>query len=128
MVYLGEIADFRYQESQPRSYHRINGLNTISLSVSVEPDTNLLRLASEIRAKMNELEASFPEEITVSVSRDASEYISEELDKIYFRTLMCVLILLVFVFAVSRSWRYLLVITLTLAANILSAIVLYNVF
>ncbi len=128
VVYLGEIADFRYQESQPRSYHRINGLNTISLSVSVEPDTNLLRLASEIRAKMNELEASFPEEITVSVSRDASEYISEELDKIYFRTLMCVLILLVFVFAVSRSWRYLLVITLTLAANILSAIVLYNVF
>lgn len=126
IVYLREIADFRYQESQPSSYHRINGLNTINLSVSVEPETNLLRMSSEIRSKMSGLEASFPEEITVSVSHDASEYIAKELDRIYFRTFLCLLVLLVFVFLVSRSWRYLFVIALTLVADILAAIVLYN--
>lgn len=126
IVYLKEIADFRYHESQPRSYHRINGLNTINLSVSVEPQANLLRLSSEIRSKMAGLEASFPEEITVSVSHDVSEYISEELDRIYFRTLLCLLVLLVFVFLVNRSWRYMFVIALTLVADILAAIVLYN--
>ncbi|MDE5889571.1 MAG: efflux RND transporter permease subunit, partial [Bacteroidales bacterium] len=55
-----------------------------------------------------------------------SEYIAKELDRIYFRTFLCLLVLLVFVFLVSRSWRYLFVIALTLVADILAAIVLYN--
>lgn len=125
VVHLGEIASFRYQEALPQSYFRINGLNTLELAVSASDDANLLNVVEEVKKTMSELEKEFPEEISVSVSYDYSEYIGDELDKIYFRTGMCLLILLLFVFLVNRSWRYMAVIGLTLVVNLLISVVLY---
>ena len=126
IVYMRDLAQWRYKESVPTSYFRLNGLNTLTLSVEVAPGTNLLTVVGDVRERMDALHQSFPREITASVSYDSSEYISGELDKLYFRTLLCILILLVFVYLVNRSWRYLLIISTTLAVNILVAIVIYN--
>jgi len=125
VVRLEEIASWRYQEALPNSYYRVNGLNVLTLSVVVSPDANLLGVVRAVKDRMAELQAGFPEEIGVSVSYDYSEYISEELDKIYFRTVLCLLILLVFVFVMARSWRYMLVIAITLAVNLLISVALY---
>lgn len=125
IVRLGEIAQFRYQEALPTSYYRINGLNTLNLAVAVGSDVNLISVVGDVKGKMRELEASFPAEISVKVNYDSSEYISAELDKIYFRTLLCLLILLVFAFLVNRSWRYMVVVAITLAVNILISVCLY---
>ncbi len=59
------------------------------------------------------------------LSYDSSEYIKKELDKIYLRTIYSVLILLAFVFMVSRSLRYTSIIVVTLVVNILIAFILY---
>ena len=126
VIWLRDLAQWRYKESQPTSYFRLNGLNTLTLSVSAPPSTNLLTVVGAVKDRMAELQENFPQEITASVSYDSSEYISGELDKLYFRTLLCILILLVFVYLVNRSWRYLLIISTTLAVNILVAIVIYN--
>ena len=126
VIWLRDLAQWRYKESQPTSYFRLNGLNTLTLSVSAAPSTNLLTVVGAVTDRMAELQENFPQEITASVSYDSSEYISGELDKLYFRTLLCILILLVFVYLVNRSWRYLLIISTTLAVNILVAIVIYN--
>lgn len=126
VIWLRDLAQWRYKESQPTSYFRLNGLNTLTLSVSAAPSTNLLTVVGAVKDRMAELQENFPQEITASVSYDSSEYISGELDKLYFRTLLCILILLVFVYLVNRSWRYLLIISTTLAVNILVAIVIYN--
>ena len=126
VIWLRDLAQWRYKESQPTSYFRLNGLNTLTLSVSAAPSTNLLTVVGAVKDRMAELQENFPQEITASVSYDSSEYISGELDKLYFRTLLCILILLVFVYLVNRSWRYLLIISTTLAVNILVTIVIYN--
>ncbi len=125
VVHLEEIASWRYQEALPNSYYRVNGLNVLTLSVVVSSDANLLGVVQAVKDRMAELQAGFPEEIGVSVSYDYSEYISDELDKIYFRTALCLLILLVFVFVMARSWRYMLVIAVTLAVNLLVSVALY---
>ena len=125
VVHLEEIASWRYQEALPNSYYRVNGLNVLTLSVVVNSDANLLGVVQAVKDRMAELQAGFPEEIGVSVSYDYSEYISDELDKIYFRTALCLLILLVFVFVMARSWRYMLVIAVTLAVNLLVSVALY---
>lgn len=128
IVCLGDIATWRYKESEPVSYFRMNGLNTVMLSVDAVSGSNLLRTVENVKSVMSGLQQTFPEEITATLSYDASSYISSELDKIYFRTFLCVLILLAFVYAVSRSWRYLFIITSTLVVNILVAVVFYNIF
>lgn len=128
IVRLGEIADARYQEALPDSYYRINGLNTLELEVTASSDANLLNVVKEVKAKVSDIQKILPEEISISVGYDYSEYIGDELDKIYLRTGICLLILLLFVFIVNRSWRYMAVIALTLAANLLISVAVYFLF
>lgn len=125
VVRLGDVATFRYQESQPDSYYRVNGLNVLTLSVEVSSDANMIGSVQAVKDKLAELRPSFPEGISISVGYDYSEYISSELDKTYFRTMLCLLILLFFVLVTTRSWRYMLVIASTLAVNLLISVSLY---
>lgn len=59
IIYLRDIATWKYEESLPRYYYRINGLNTITLSVSVAGDANLISAASAIKSKMADMQDGF---------------------------------------------------------------------
>ncbi len=127
IITLGDIAKVQYQEALPTSYFRINGRNNINLNIYAEDDVNTLKVSDRIKEvidKLNETENNFD----FILSNDTSERIRSDLHKIYLRTIMSLLILLGFVYLVSRKWRYLLVITITLAANILVAFIFYNLF
>lgn len=128
IYYLRDFASVRWSEALPTSYFRINGLNTINLAVSCEGHTNMLRVAAAVREEMDRLQAAFPPELSATLTYDASEYVTGELQKIYLRTLLCVAILLLFVYLVSRDLRYPAALTATLVVNILVAVVFYNLF
>ncbi len=125
-VYLRDVAEWRYEEALPTSYYRVNGLNTITLSVEISSSANLLTVASAVKERMDELQKGFPSEITAGIAYDSSEYVSKELNKIYVRTALCILILMLFVFLINRSWRYMLIIVFTLAVNVLTALMIYS--
>ena len=126
IYHLRDFATARWCEAPPSTYFRINGLNTITLSIGCEASTNLLRVAENVKEEMQRLQAAFPPGISATLTYDASEYVSGELHKIYLRTLLCVAILMLFVYLVSRDFNYLLIIAVTLAVNILVAVVFYN--
>lgn len=126
IIHLRDIATWRYEESLPTYYYRVNGLNTITMTAEIASSANLLTTAAAVRAKMAELQRGFPGEITASVAYDSSEYVQGELNRIYLRTGLCVLILLLFVLIIYRSWRYMLIILSTLAVNILTALAIYS--
>lgn len=122
LVFLRDIATWKYEEAVPERYYRINGLNTISVSVYVAADANMLSVISAVKGRMAVLQSAFPDGVTVSIGYDASEYVSGELRKIYVRTGLCLLILLLFVFLTSRSWRSTLTVASALTVNILVAV------
>lgn len=126
-VRLGEIATFAYQESEPTSYFRLNGLNTVTLYATVSDEANLLTASRALRSEMSRLERDvFPDEIKVQLSYDTSEYVQGELKKIIFRTFLCLLILLVFSFLATRSWKQLLVLILSLTAGLSVSMGIYR--
>lgn len=125
---LGDFATVTYQEQLPSGYSRINGLNTIDLVISGAEGINTLSVTTAVKERMEELKAGFPDNYAISLSYDASENINNEIQKIFFRAVISLAILLLFVLAVSRSFRYLLVIGLTITANLLSAFIFYNLF
>ena len=128
MYSLGDFATITYQEQLPSSYNRINGLNTIDLAVVGEDGINTLAVANAVKKRMEELKAEFPDNFAIRLSYDASESINNEVQKIFFRAVISLAILLLFVLLVSRSFKYLMVIGLTIAANILTAFIFYNLF
>ncbi len=125
MYFLGDFATVKYQEQPPGSYRRINGLNTIDIYVDAEEGINTIKVAAAVKEKMEELRQTFPENFTIRMTHDASVSLNNEIHKIFFRAIMSLLFLLLFVLLVSRSFRYLAIIGLTITVNLLSAVIFY---
>lgn len=128
MVMLDKLIKVRHVEERPQSYYRINGLNSVYLYITAEETANQLKLSGEVKHLMGELQQKMPPGYEVHISYDATEYIQKELDKIYFRTGLTVLILLLFVALITWNLRYLFLIVTSLAVNISVAVILYYAF
>lgn len=128
LLRLDQLVETVRAEEAPQSYFRINGLNSIYLSITADEAANQLRLSGEIRDEMSRIDATLPAGYEVHTSYDATEYIRQELDKIYFRTLLTVVILLVFVWVITRRVRYLFLIVTSLVVNIAVALIFYYLF
>ena len=128
IITLGDIATIDYRQALPNYYYRLNGLNNINLTITPEKHVNTLRLSDEVKREAEEISRTLPEGYSLSLVEDSSVYVRGELAKIYLRSGLSVLILLLFVFLVSRSFRYLMLIIITLTANILIAFIFYNIF
>ncbi|TAJ08603.1 efflux RND transporter permease subunit [Marinilabiliaceae bacterium JC017] len=128
LLHLTDLVKVRLKEQRARSYFRINGLNTIYLNVYTAKGANQLKVAKQIQQEVARLKAGFPENLSLLVSYDASERLQEEISKILFRSGLAIVILLLFVLAISRQWRYLTVIGLSLLANLAIAVIFYYWF
>jgi len=127
MVLLGDIAKIAYKEQQPSSYFRINGLNTINLVVYPDDKVNNLSLGNRVKKEVENLRTSLPMGYSLLLANDTTQYLNEELTKIGERTFFSLLILLTFVLLISRQVKYLLLITISLVANLVIACIFYFV-
>ncbi|MDR1920049.1 MAG: efflux RND transporter permease subunit [Tannerellaceae bacterium] len=125
LIRLDRLLKVSRREEAPRSYYRINGLNSIYLSLRAEETANQLELAAKVKEEMEAIRSFLPAGYEMHVRYDATEFIREELNKIYVRTGMTVLILLLFVLLITRSLRYLLLIMASLAVNVCIAVIFY---
>ncbi len=128
IIALNKLVKVARVEQQPRSYFRINGLNSIYLSLTAEESVNQLELSKKIKTVMAQVEQNLPEGYELHESYDATEYIRNELDKIYFRSGLTILILLIFVFIITRKLKYLFLIVASLTVNLAIAAILYYFF
>lgn len=128
IITLDELVKVSRVEEQPQNYYRINGLNSIYLSLVAEETANQLALSKEVKACMDDIRPLLPAGYEVHTGYDATEYIQEELDKIYLRTGVTVAILLLFVWLITFSPKYLFLIVTSLAVNIAIAVIFYYAF
>ena len=125
IIYLNQLVHTFYEEEEVSSMFRINGLNTIHLSVMAEEAANQLHLSKQIRELLADYQKKLPPGYELHLSYDASEFIQQEIKKIYFRSGLTVLLLLCFVFVVYRNIRYSLLILFSLIANVGVAVIFY---
>ena len=125
ILYLRDVAQIKLKEQKAESYFRINGLSTIYLNIYSSKGANQLKVAKHVYQKIQSLKATFPPNYSLMASYDASKQLRQEIRTIILRSGLVLLILLLFVWVVSRSWRYLLVIGASLVANLAIAIIFY---
>ncbi len=125
LIRLDQLIKVRRQEQSPQSYYRINGLNSIYLSITADETANQLTLARQIKEELQHIKAVLPPGYEIHNSYDATEYIQAELNKIYFRTGLTVFILLLFVLIITLNFRYLFLIIVSLTVNLSIAVILF---
>jgi multidrug efflux pump subunit AcrB len=128
VVYLKDLVTIKHQEQEPESFYRINGANTINILIYAGEQENQIQLSKRVKEKIAEIEKGLPSGYFLMKSYDATEFINQELMKNVWRALLTITILLLFVLVVTRSWRYLLLIVLSLIANLSIAAIFYYLF
>jgi len=128
IIRLGDVASVRLKDRQPTGYYRINGLNTVNLNVSAGKNVNNIKVADEVKRIIEKIKKELPPGYSIRNSLDNTLFIKEEISRNIFRTLLSVVLLLLFVLAINREFRYLLIIAISLFSNILIAFIFYYLF
>lgn len=80
-VYLGDIAEINFKESEKKSYAREFGNNLVSLAVKKRSGKNLINAAETIRGIVSQtIENDYPIDLNVSISNDMSNRIVSQVD------------------------------------------------
>jgi len=125
IIYLGELVQSQLKEQEKNYYSRVNGLNTIEMIIAADEKVNQIKLAQLVKEKVTDLEQKLPKGFSLLLVRDHTEYLSKEIQKISYRILLSLVLLLVFVFLINRNWRYLFIVLFSLIANLCIAFIAY---
>ncbi|HQG36009.1 MAG TPA: efflux RND transporter permease subunit [Bacteroidales bacterium] len=128
IIHLNDVATVKLKDQKPSGFYRINGLNTVNLNVSAGRNVNTIKVADAVKKEMEKIKNELPAGYTIRNSLDNTEFIKEEISRNIFRTILSVVLLLLFVLAISRDAKYLLIIAISLFANILIAFIFYFIF
>ncbi len=125
-VLLKDLATLTLEESEPNSYYRINGNNSVTLSIFNRDGVNKVLLAKSLKESIANAGTLLPAGFEVRLENDDTEFLEKELDKIYKRSGLSILILIVFIFLINRNVKYLTILFLGIIANLsLCGIILY---
>ena len=128
IIHLTDVAQVRLKEQKATSFYRINGLNTVNLTVSAEKNVNNIRVANAVKKEMEKIKGDLPAGYSIRNSLDNTTFIKEEISKNILRTILSVVLLLLFVLAISREIKYLMIIAISLFANIFIAFIFNYLF
>ena len=128
IIHLTDVAHIKLTEQQPQSYYRINGLNTVNLTVSAGKNVNNIKVADAVKTEIEKIKKELPPGYSIRTSVDNTTFIKEEISKNIYRAILSVILLLLFVLLISREFKYLLIITISLVANIFIAFIFYYLF
>jgi multidrug efflux pump subunit AcrB len=128
IIHLTDIATIKLREQRARSYYRINGLNTVNLTVSAGKNVNTIKVADAVKKEIETIKKELPVGYTIRTSLDNTTFIKQEISKNIYRAVLSVILLLIFILLISREFKYLLIITISLIANIFIAFIFYYFF
>ncbi|MCC5921278.1 MAG: efflux RND transporter permease subunit [Cyclobacteriaceae bacterium] len=117
-IRLKDIARVTVEETEPTSFRRINGRNFVSMSLEAREGSNIVDLGRKVRQKISQIEQTLPAGYEVRLIYDETEFLEKELEKVYQRSGLSILILILFIFLINRNPRYLLVLFSGILVNL----------
>ncbi|GAB2480478.1 efflux RND transporter permease subunit [Algoriphagus taiwanensis] len=125
-IRLRDVAKVTLEEAEPISFYRINGNNSVTLSIYNRDGVNKVLLAKSLKASLEAAKVNLPQGFEVRLENDDTEFLEKELNKIYQRSGLSILILIAFIFLINRNIKYLSILFLGIVVNLsLTSMILY---
>ena len=118
VIRIRDIAKVFIAEQTPRQYFRVNGLNSVSMVISGRSGQNKIKLAENIKAEISNIATTLPNGYEILMDYDDTEFLITELNKIYYRAGLSILILIVFIFLIHRNLKYLTILISGIIVNL----------
>jgi len=117
-ILVRDVARVELTYADIRQIHRINGRPTVSLTVSKERGANTLRVARDVKAKLEAIKRELPPGLDFKGVDDESEEIRKNLDDLYLLAGLITAIVFVMVFVVLRRIKPSLLILSSIAFSV----------
>ena len=117
-VLVKDVAAVEITYADIYAIHRINGRPTVSMAVSKERGANTLRVARDVKRKLDEVRAELPPDLVFKTVDDESEEIRKNLNDLALLAGVIAAIVFVMIFVVLRRFRPSLLILSSIAFSV----------
>lgn len=117
-ILVKDVATVEITYADIRTIHRINGQPTVSLTVSKERGANTLRVAGDVKRKLEEVKRDLPPDLVFKSVDDESEEIHKNLNDLALLAGLITIIVFAMIFVVLRRVRPSLLILSSIAFSI----------
>ena len=104
---------------EPRTQARLDGQGAVSLVVQKQSGVNTVKVVEDVKARLDQLRASLPPDITTEVIRDQSRFIKKSIEEVKFHLLLAALLVSATILLFIRDWRTTLIATLAIPTSII---------
>ncbi len=105
IIHLKDIARIELGAYSYSNESYINQKSSVSMGVYQLPGTNAIETVKRLRAELEEMKKSFPDDVDYIIGYDTTEYVQESINALY-RTIFEAIILVVLVIIVFlQNWR-----------------------
>jgi hydrophobic/amphiphilic exporter-1 (mainly G- bacteria), HAE1 family len=125
-VTLGSIAAIEQVDVQASGYSRTNGAPSLTLTVSKSAGANTVEVADAAQAAFEDIEARYPEALSIETIQDLSVFIKESRDGLVFKGMVGAIFAILTIFVFLLSLRSTLVAAISIPLSIMVAIALFG--
>ncbi len=123
LVRLGEVADVELAPENVRSFSRTNGKTGMAVGIVPQAQANILRVNSDVRKRIDELQPTLPADIRLSVNMDNSIFIRASLKEVAKALGLALFLVLVVIYGFIGTLRATIIPALTIPISIISAFI-----
>jgi HAE1 family hydrophobic/amphiphilic exporter-1 len=123
-VYLKDIATVSDSVEEPRSLSRLNGNNSVTLTVRKQSGSNTVRLIDSVKKRLRELETILPPDFKLTIIRDQSIFIKRSLHEISLHLVLGAVLVALTVFFFLHDWRGTLIASVAIPASLIATFAL----
>ena len=122
-VRLKDVAHVELGQSQYGFETRVGGIPVAAFGIQLLPNANALEVIKAVKARMAELQPSFPAGVTWFMPYDSSTFINVAIREVIFTLVEAVALVFVVMLVFLQSWRATLIPTLVVPAALMGALI-----
>ncbi|MBG0790236.1 MAG: multidrug efflux RND transporter permease subunit [Desulfovibrionaceae bacterium] len=106
------LSDVARIDVGPESYNmegRLNGLPTAGAAVQLAPGGNALGTVERVRARLDEIQQTLPDDVKVVIPLDTSKFVSVAIEKVVHTLVEAVVLVFLVMFLFLQNFRYTLI-------------------
>jgi HAE1 family hydrophobic/amphiphilic exporter-1 len=99
----------------------LDGRPAAGIGISLLPDANAIAVANEVKAKMDELAKSFPQDVNYLIPYDTTKFVRAAIREVYVTLIEAGILVLIVILLFLQDWRAMLVPATTVPVTIIGA-------
>ena len=128
LIRLSDVAEVNLGTEEERYEVRANGEPAIGLGVIKQSKANELEIANGIRAKLNEIQASLPQQVELFVAYDRSRFVDASIKEVFKALAIAMALVIAVIFVFLRSFRATLIPAIAIPVSLISSFIILNIF